>query len=351
VLVFGAPEGFYNSVNRGIVSNYWTGQQLLGFLPDSDPAATWLQTDAAISPGSSGGPVVNYDDGELVGVSTWMHTEGQNLNFAIGAEHVHQLLNNLRASPAPLTSIPKRHQDPPNNGDDATPEVPGRNVVRFGNTDIHLLGDATDEDARSLAIALEKAGYIGSSSELKWAVLLETWPNEYIVSFVFEKDAWKQIERVSGVRAIGFSLIDLKLATRLTVRLCDSDYIPRTSETLIKFGSDQLSYSDDVAEADARQLAQALQEIDYFVGTGDGVAVKIESRDESFAVSFMVHEGAWEERDVIGDYREWGQRLIDLGVPVPLTIQLCDEHFVAKRTLVLRRGPKRAGAERSPKKS
>ena len=71
IIVIGAPEGLTNTVSDGIVSavRKLESRQL-------------LQITAPISPGSSGGPVLNRR-GEVVGVSVSILREGQNLNFAV----------------------------------------------------------------------------------------------------------------------------------------------------------------------------------------------------------------------------------------------------------------------------
>lgn len=69
VLVAGNPEGLEASFSKGIVSAIRSGSGL-------------IQMDAAISPGSSGGPVVNQR-GEVVGLAVSTLVEGQNLNFAV----------------------------------------------------------------------------------------------------------------------------------------------------------------------------------------------------------------------------------------------------------------------------
>jgi len=69
VYVGGNPRGLEATISKGIVSAIRTNAGL-------------IQIDAPISPGSSGGPVVNTR-GDVIGIVSLSLTEGQNLNFAI----------------------------------------------------------------------------------------------------------------------------------------------------------------------------------------------------------------------------------------------------------------------------
>ena len=82
VFAVGAPAGLELSLSRGIVS------QLRGIM--GKWRAPLVQTDAAISPGSSGGGLFN-DNGELVGITTFKW-RGESLNFALPVEWVRELL-------------------------------------------------------------------------------------------------------------------------------------------------------------------------------------------------------------------------------------------------------------------
>jgi serine protease Do len=64
VFAFGSPEGLQDSVSMGVVSA--AARQR-----DADSPMVFVQTDAPINPGSSGGPLVNVD-GELVGINTFI---------------------------------------------------------------------------------------------------------------------------------------------------------------------------------------------------------------------------------------------------------------------------------------
>jgi len=78
VYAIGSPMGFENTISEGIISGLRNYDEFGG---------NFIQITASISPGSSGGAVVN-DKGELIGISTLTAEEGQNLNFAIPIDDV-----------------------------------------------------------------------------------------------------------------------------------------------------------------------------------------------------------------------------------------------------------------------
>jgi S1-C subfamily serine protease len=92
VAAFGNPQGLEFSITRGIVSGIRSANYLNQLGLGKTFAGTWLQTDAAISPGNSGGPLVN-SRGEVVGINTACHKGGQNINFAISCLDVTQALD------------------------------------------------------------------------------------------------------------------------------------------------------------------------------------------------------------------------------------------------------------------
>lgn len=80
VYVVGNPEGLEGTFSQGIISA----------LRGND----YIQITAPISPGSSGGPVINQY-GEVIGIATSFNKEGQNLNFAIPVAKLGPLMRNL----------------------------------------------------------------------------------------------------------------------------------------------------------------------------------------------------------------------------------------------------------------
>lgn len=83
----GNPKGFEGTISSGLVSGVRRNGDL-----------RLLQFDAAISPGSSGGPVLD-ERGEVIGVASLFFREGQNLNFAVHVSHLTDLLNREKNGP------------------------------------------------------------------------------------------------------------------------------------------------------------------------------------------------------------------------------------------------------------
>jgi serine protease Do len=78
VFAFGSPGGFRNTVSHGLVS-------AVARQRDLDSPQISIQTDAPISPGNSGGPLINIK-GEVVGMNTFTVSqsgENEGLGFAI----------------------------------------------------------------------------------------------------------------------------------------------------------------------------------------------------------------------------------------------------------------------------
>ena len=87
VIAIGNPYGYANTVTSGVVSA--TGRDI------QVTEGYWLrgliQTDAPINPGNSGGPLLNIN-GQLIGITSAIRAEAQNIGFAIPVD---TLIDNL----------------------------------------------------------------------------------------------------------------------------------------------------------------------------------------------------------------------------------------------------------------
>jgi S1-C subfamily serine protease len=91
VFAIGSALGvLQNTLTRGIVSGI-----------RQTPNATLVQTDAAVNPGNSGGPLLDQA-GRVVGIVTMGFTERQGLNFAVGIDHARALLEGRPAQASPV---------------------------------------------------------------------------------------------------------------------------------------------------------------------------------------------------------------------------------------------------------
>jgi len=102
VFAFGSPFGFKFSMSEGIVSA--TGRDPEGIVGRGGGYTNFIQNDAAVNPGNSGGPLVNVE-GKLVGMNVAIATvmnmggsgEGQNsgISFAIPLDTIERVVEQV----------------------------------------------------------------------------------------------------------------------------------------------------------------------------------------------------------------------------------------------------------------
>jgi len=93
IYALGSPEGFEGTFSQGIISGVRERR-----------GVRLLQISAPISPGSSGGPILDQT-ARVVGISVAVYGEGQNLNFAVPSDYLSTLLTHTSAL-QPLSALP-----------------------------------------------------------------------------------------------------------------------------------------------------------------------------------------------------------------------------------------------------
>lgn len=91
VIAIGSPLGYDHSVTLGIIS------AVERTVTDINGNINFIQTDAAINRGNSGGPLINLN-GEVIGVNTAFQGNGQNIGFSIPADVARSVSDDLIAN-------------------------------------------------------------------------------------------------------------------------------------------------------------------------------------------------------------------------------------------------------------
>ncbi len=95
VYAIGNPRGLTNTISEGIVSAL-----------RAEGGENIIQHTAPISPGSSGGALVD-SNGSLLGMNSWQVADAQNINFAISAKHLLEALEAARHTTTALSFPPE----------------------------------------------------------------------------------------------------------------------------------------------------------------------------------------------------------------------------------------------------
>ena len=86
VIAIGNPLGLQFSVSEGIVSAvHREGISELN---------SYIQTDAALNPGNSGGPLINKN-GEVIGINNFKINTGESLGFALESNYIIESVNKI----------------------------------------------------------------------------------------------------------------------------------------------------------------------------------------------------------------------------------------------------------------
>ena len=106
-------HGMVTSIRNGLeirtIFDQFNGKGCFKSTLHYDNDCVWIQHDAPMSHGNSGGALVNKK-GEVLGLNTWCFDpsgQGQQLNFAISAKHIKELLLRAGSAPKPWSALPK----------------------------------------------------------------------------------------------------------------------------------------------------------------------------------------------------------------------------------------------------
>lgn len=134
VVAIGHPLGLGNTVSDGLVSA----------VRKISPQLTVLQVSAPISQGSSGGPLFN-EAGEVIGISTLIVTQGQNLNFGMPVNQLKAMLRGGKGTPLAAWKAPE-----------------GKSRRKAPVLDLSLLDGCATERLSEIRIAIEDAIKVGA---------------------------------------------------------------------------------------------------------------------------------------------------------------------------------------------
>jgi S1-C subfamily serine protease len=90
LIAIGNPLGYQHSVSVGVLSGVGRTMRT----PDGHLVDDVLQTDAALNPGNSGGPLIETG-GEVIGINTAIIPSAQGLSFAIGIDTAKEIARYL----------------------------------------------------------------------------------------------------------------------------------------------------------------------------------------------------------------------------------------------------------------
>jgi hypothetical protein len=192
VLLVGAPKGLEQTVSDGLIS----GNRI-------DNGVRFLQTSAAASPGSSGGPLLNRR-GEAVGVMSFKVVNGENLNFTIPINYVRGKLDTLALS-NPKAFEPLKAQAEKHRG----VWVTGYGSGQFSSVYMELLDFLSTSGVEIANNGAKKFTNVNETGYMPLSALIETLPKTGAESLLYVKVEQGELMLNGGFRVtVSFQCFD-----------------------------------------------------------------------------------------------------------------------------------------------
>lgn len=194
VISLGAPNGLHSTVTNGIISGTERSVRIgTEFsIPDT------IQTDTALNKGNSGGPLVNLDNGAVVGVNR--ATEGENIGYAVSsriANHVGTKIINqgyhehsyIGIRTVTLTPIVEEYDEvKPDNG------LIIRDVIERTPADKVLNSNVSDNKTRTTVIVGIEGEDVQDNEDLASYLMRNTEPGDVVTLSVYRDGNLKQVD-------------------------------------------------------------------------------------------------------------------------------------------------------------
>ena len=182
VVAIGHPLGLELTVSNGILSAVPTMEKEGG---------KFLQVTAPISHGSSGGPLFNMA-GEVIGITSGINENGENLNFAVPVNDAKRLLNKQFAVMRGLPNEPEESEAAP---PPAPPKLPPTTATEINDMDKRWCSEVSEKyfhyrvlDFNHVKYAF-KSGY--SSNVILVGILWDNPMKKCFIEIVIDYGTWK----------------------------------------------------------------------------------------------------------------------------------------------------------------
>jgi hypothetical protein len=100
--------------------------------------------------------------------------------------------------------------------------------IAFGNDEIFIAGEATQQDAEKVADVLKQKGYFTGRGI---SARLEVINGRAELSLVFAESYWQDEAAKEDLRTLGRALVDAGFTGPATVHMCDETFTPQSSVT------------------------------------------------------------------------------------------------------------------------